>query len=192
MSYTPKILALSGSLRAASHNKKVVNVAAAGARTAGAVVTFLDLKEFPLPIYDDDLLKAEGFPAHAAKLQEMLLAHDGLLISIPEYNGSVPGGLKNAIDWASRANGEIKTGAVFKGKVAAIMAASPGIFGGIQCLGHLRSILSILGVIVLPEQYAVGNVHEAFDDNNVHKDAKMHRLLETHGANVAEMLKKLH
>lgn len=191
MLYTPKILAFSGSLRRESHNKRVVQVAAEGARQAGAEVTIFDLKDLPLPLYDDDLIGEKGFDSNAAEFQRILLAHDGLLISTPEYNGSITGALKNAIDWASRANGETKMGAVFTGKVAGIMAASPGGFGGIQCLGHLRSILSVLGVLVLPEQFAVGGVHDAFDDKNSLKDAKMHALLERHGANVAQTLKKL-
>lgn len=191
MPYTPKILAFSGSLRRDSFNKKVVRVAAEGARRAGAEITFLDLKELPLPLYDADLVEEKGFDPNGGRFQEILLAHDGLLISTPEYNASLPGALKNAIDWASRANGAMKMGATFKNKVAGIMSASPGSFGGIRCLSHLRAVLSILGVIVLPEEFAVGTAHEAFDDNGVHKDSKMHSLLEQHGANVAETLKRL-
>ena len=191
MSYTPKILAFSGSLRAGSLNKKVVQVAAEGARKAGAEVTLLNLKELPLPLYDADLVEEKGFDPNARRFQEILLAHDGLLISTPEYNASLPGALKNAIDWASRADGEVKMGATFKNKVGGIMSASPGSFGGIRCLSHLRAVLSILGVIVLPEEFAVGTAHEAFDDNGVHKDAKMHSLLEQHGANVVATLKKM-
>lgn len=191
MSDTPKILAFAGSLRSASLNKKVVRVAAEGARKAGAEVTFLDLEDLPMPIYDTDLEKAEGFHQNAAKFQEILLAHDGLLISSPEYNASLPAALKNPIDWASRANGEVKTLAAFQGKVAAVMSASPGGFGGIQCLGHLRSILSVMGVLVLPAQFAVGAAHTAFDDDGNFKDAKMQNMIEQHGANVCETIKKL-
>jgi NAD(P)H-dependent FMN reductase len=192
MSYTPKILAFAGSLRRDSLNKKVVRVAAEGARRAGAEVTLIDLKDFPMPIYDADQHEAEGFAEHANRFQQLLLAHDGLLISSPEYNGSLPGGMKNAIDWASRVNGEIKLGAAFKGKVGGIMTASPGSFGGIRCLGHLRSVLSILLVHVLPEEYAVTFAGEAFDDAGNFKDAKMQHLIERHGANVAETIRKLH
>lgn len=191
MSYTPKILAFAGSLRKDSLNKKVVRVAAEGARKAGAEVTLIDLKDFPMPIYDADLQAAEGFSEHANRFQQILLAHDGLLISSPEYNSSLPGGLKNAIDWASRANGDVKLGAAFKGKVAGIMSASPGSFGGLRCLNHLRSVLSILLVNVLPEEFAITFAHEAFDENGNFKDAKMQNLIEKHAANVVEMLKKI-
>lgn len=191
MSDTPRILALAGSLRRDSHNKKVVRIAAEGARKAGAEVTFLDFKEFPLPIYDADQHEAEGFHPNAARLQEILLAHDGLLVSSPEYNGSLPAVLKNAFDWASRANGDLKLGAAFAGKVAAIMSSSPGSFGGIRCLGHLRDVLSILGCHVLPHEFAISSVHQNIDENGVHRDEKMHKTLEQHGANVAETIKKL-
>ena len=191
MPYTPKILAFAGSLRRDSYNKKVVRVAAEGARKAGAEVTFIDLKDFAMPIYDADLQEAEGFPENSIKLQEILLAHDGLLISSPEYNGSLPAALKNAIDWTSRARDEIKLGAAFNGKVGAIMAASPGSFGGIQCLAHLRDILSVMGVHVLAQQFAVSNAHEAFDETGNFKDAKMQNMIEKHAANAVEMIKKL-
>ena len=158
---------------------------------AGAEITLLDLKDLPMPLYDSDLIEERGFDPNARRFQEILLAHDGLLISTPEYNGSFTGALKNAIDWASRANGEIKMGSTFKNKVAGIMSASPGSFGGIRCLSHLRAVLSILGVIVLPEEFAISGVHQAFDDSGAHKDAKMNSLLQQHGANVVETLKKL-
>lgn len=191
MAYIPKILAFAGSTRRASHNKRVVQIAAAGARDAGAEVTFLDLKDLPMPIYDADAQEAEGFHPNAAEFQRILLAHDGLIVSTPEYNGSLPGVLKNAFDWASRANGDIKMGATFRGKVAAIMAASPGGFGGIQCLSHLRDVLSVMGVIVLPEQFAVPTVHTAINETGVFADEKMQNLISRHGANAAEMIKKI-
>jgi NAD(P)H-dependent FMN reductase len=191
MSYTPKILAFAGSLRRDSHNKKVVRIAAEGAQKAGAEVTFLDFKELPMPIYDADLQEESGFDENAASFQQILLAHDGLLISTPEYNGSLPAVLKNAFDWASRVNGDLKLGAAFNGKVAAIMSASPGSFGGVRCLGHLRDVLSVMGVHVLPQEFAISSVHEAIDENGFHKNSKMQGLLEQHGANVAEIARKL-
>src|SRR6185295_2879266 len=98
----PKILAFAGSMRKDSFNKKLIRVAAEGARSAGAEVTLIDLKDFPLPVYDGDLEAAEGLPAGAKKLKELFLQNQGLLIASPEYNSSIPGTLKNAIDWVSR------------------------------------------------------------------------------------------
>ncbi|HIK08909.1 MAG TPA: NAD(P)H-dependent oxidoreductase [Oscillatoriaceae cyanobacterium M33_DOE_052] len=148
MTFTPKILAFAGSTRADSYNKKMVKIAAAGAKAAGAEVTYLDLRDLPLPLFDEDLQAQEGFPENARKLKELMLAHQGLLIASPEYNSSITAVLKNAIDWASRPSepGEQML-ACFNGKVATIMSASPGGMGGMRGLVHLRSILGNINVI---------------------------------------------
>ena len=125
MAKKPKILAFAGSLREHSYSKRVVKTAIKGAEKAGAEVTYIDLRDFPMPIYNADDHAQNGFDANALKLQKLMSEHDGLLIASPEYNGSLSGALKNAIDWASRKSDEFKLGEVFKGKVAAIMTASP-------------------------------------------------------------------
>src|SRR5689334_2337245 len=99
----PKILAFAGSTRSGSFNKKLVNVAAEAARAAGATVTVIDLRDLALPLFDQDLEDAKGLPEGAKRFKTLLREHDGMLISSPEYNSSVTGVLKNAIDWASRA-----------------------------------------------------------------------------------------
>lgn len=188
-----KILAFAGSLREHSYSKRVVKTAIKGAESAGAEVTYIDLRSFPMPIYDADIQEKQGFDENALKLQRLLSEHNGLLICSPEYNGSLSGALKNAIDWTSRASGEFKMGEVFSGKVAATMTESPGVFGGIRCLGHLRSILSILGVNVLPSEIAVGKVHEMFDGNDdAMINEMMKNLLENLGASLVDTLRKLH
>jgi NAD(P)H-dependent FMN reductase len=122
----PRILALAGSLRKDSFNKKLVPIAAHGARKAGAEVTILDLKDFPLPLFDKDLEAEQGMPKNGQKLKHFFIEHDGLLIASPEYNSSITGVLKNAIDWVSRpAPGEPPLVA-FRRKVACLMSASPG------------------------------------------------------------------
>ncbi|MDQ3323987.1 MAG: NAD(P)H-dependent oxidoreductase [Acidobacteriota bacterium] len=193
MSKNPKIIAFAGSLREKSYNKRVLKVAIEGARNAGAEVTFIDLKDYPMPIYNSDLQDNQGFPPIATALQRLLLEHDGLLIATPEYNASLPAVLKNAIDWASRANGDLKTGDCFKGKVAAIMTASPGGFGGIRCLGHLRDVLTILLVNTLPSEIAVGNVGGMFDgDGGEMTNATMKGILEDLGKSLVDTLRKTH
>ncbi len=188
----PRILAFAGSLRKGSYNKQLVKVAAAGARAAGAEVTFVDLRDLPLPVFDEDLEAAEGLPAQARKLKELFLAHQGLLIASPEYNSSVSAALKNAIDWVSRpVDGETPL-ACFDGKVAAIMAASPGALGGLRGLVTLRSILGNIRVIVIPDQVAVMKAHEAFTSDGTLKDAKQQASVEQLGATVADLLKRLH
>src|SRR5690242_18169387 len=89
MAYKPKVLAFAGSTRTNSFNKKLVKLAAAGAAAAGAETTFLDLRDLALPLFDEDLEARDGLPAGAWKFKDLLLAHDGLLISAPEYNSSI-------------------------------------------------------------------------------------------------------
>jgi NAD(P)H-dependent FMN reductase len=161
---SPRILVFAGSARAASFNKKLAAAAAQFAREEGAEVTLADLREFPMPLYDGDLEEREGMPEHAAAFKRLMVGCDGLLIASPEYNSSLSPLLKNAIDWASRSESddEIPMQA-FKGKAAGLMAASPGKLGGLRGLVHLRSILGNIGVMVVPDQIAVGGASEAFD-----------------------------
>lgn len=193
MAKNPKILAFAGSLREHSYNKRVLKVAIEGAKNAGADVTYVDLRSFPMPIYNADDHEKNGFDENALAFQKLLGEHDGFLIASPEYNGSIPGGLKNAIDWTSRKSANYGMIEVFKDKVAAIITASPGAFGGIRCLGHLRGVLTIMLVNVLPSEIAVSKVHELFDGDGAEmKDEKMRGILEDLGASLVDMLKKTH
>jgi len=191
MSTTPKILAFAGSTRKDSFNKKLVKIAAEGARATGAQVTYLDLRDIPMPLYDGDLETEQGIPENAKKFKAMLLAHDGLLISAPEYNSSISGVLKNAIDWASRPVPGESPLACFAGKVVALMSASPGALGGLRGLIIVRSLLSNINVIVLPGQVAVPKAHEAFDTDGKLKDPKQQAGIETLGRDLAGILIKL-
>jgi NAD(P)H-dependent FMN reductase len=186
----PKILAIAGSYRENSYNKRVLAIAADGARAAGAEVTFLDLRDFPLPIYDMDLQAGGAFEENALRLQDTMAEHDGFLIASPEYNGSIPGGFKNAIDWASRANDKHKMYGPVKGKTAALISASPGQFGGVRSLPHLRSVFTTMGVHVLPMEIAVGFVMQKFEgDSGEITDEKTKGLLAGLGAMLANVLK---
>jgi len=191
MAMKPKILAFAGSLREHSYSKRIVKTAARGAEEAGAEVTYIDLRDYPMPIYNADDHEKNGFDANALKLQKLLHEHDGLLIASPEYNASLSAALKNTIDWTSRKSDEFKLGEVFKGKVGTIMTESPGAFGGLRCLGHLRDVLTILLVNVLPLEIAVGKVHEMFDGEGVEMtNEKMKGILEDLGASLVDMLRK--
>lgn len=162
---TPKILAFAGSTRSGSLNKKLARAAADAASTAGAEVTLIDLHDFPLPLFDEDLETAQGLPDNAKKLKTLFRHHDGFIIASPEYNSSITAVLKNAIDWASRSESDDEPPlAAYRGKTAALLSASPGALGGMRGLVHLRAILGNIGVIVLPDQVAVPKAHEAFDD----------------------------
>jgi NAD(P)H-dependent FMN reductase len=192
MTATPSVLAFSGSLREASFNQKLVGVAASGARAAGAEVTELRLRELPLPVYDADFEAREGMPDNAVKLKDLMKAHQGFLIASPEYNTSLSGALKNAIDWASRKAGDEAPLACFAGKTAAIMAASPGAGGGLRGLIHLRAILGNMQVLVLPEQKVIPNAHEAFRDDGTLKDPAQQEAVEKIGARLASVVGRLH
>lgn len=191
MTHKPKILALAGSLRKDSLNKKLVKIAMRGAQEHGAEVTYVDLRDLPMPIYDGDLEAAEGMPKNAQIFKDLLLGHQGLLIASPEYNSSISGVLKNAIDWASRpAPGEPMVYA-FAGKVAALMSASPGGFGGLRGLVAVRSILGNIKVIVLPDQVCISSAHQAFDENGSLKDAKQEKSVLGLGEELAKVCAKL-
>ena len=191
MTYTPKILAFSGSLREKSYTKRVLKVAIEGAKKAGAEITIVDLKDFPLPFYNADLQDTQGFPPIATAFQKLMLEHDGLLIASPEYNASLPAALKNLIDWTSRANGNLKLAECYKGKFAAIMTASPGAFGGIRCLAHLRDVLTILLVNTLPSEIAVAKVGGIFDgDTDEITNETMRGILQDLGASLVDVIRK--
>ena len=186
----PRILAFASSTRRESFNKKLVAIAAQGAREAGTEVTLIDLKDFPLPLFDQDLEAEQGMPEYGKKLKKHFIDRDGLLIASPEYNSSFPAVLKNAIDWVSRpAPGEPSLVA-FRGKVATLMSASPGALGGLRGLVHVRSILGNLGVIVLPDQIAVGQAHEAFNPDGTLKDPKRQAGIAGLGRTLAGFLAK--
>ena len=187
----PHILAFASSTRRESFNKKLVSIAAKGARDAGAEVTLIDLKDFPLPLFDQDLEAEQGMPENGKKLKKLFIDHDGLLIASPEYNSSFPAILKNAIDWVSRpAPGEPSLLA-FRGKVATLMSASPGALGGLRGLVHVRSILGNLGVIVLPDQIALAKAHEAFQPDGSLVDPKRQAGVEGLGKTLASFIAKL-
>jgi len=192
MAYVPKILAFAGSMRTESFNKKLIKVAIKGAEAAGAQVTYLDLRELALPLYDGDLEASSGLPAGARRFKDVLIANDGLLISSPEYNSSISGVLKNAIDWASRPDGAEPGLKGFENKVAVLMSASPGALGGLRGLITVRSILGNIKTIVLPEQVAISKAAEAFNPDGALKDAKQQAAIEGLGKRLTDFLSKYH
>ena len=186
-----KILALAGSLREHALSKRVVKTAINGAKRAGAEVTYIDLRDYPMPIYNLDDHEKNGFDEHALRLQELFTQHDGFLIATPEYNGSLSAALKNAIDWVSRPSNVYPRSAVFAGKFAAMMASSPGSLGGVRSLSHLRGVLTSISVNVLPQEIAVPFAEDKFaGDDEEMIDESMKARLEDLGALLVEMLKK--
>jgi NAD(P)H-dependent FMN reductase len=189
---TPRILAFGGSLRRDSFNQKLAAAAAAGARAAGAEVTLIALRDYPLPVFNQDLEDAEGLPVVAKKLKQLFREHHGLIIAAPEYNSSITAALKNAIDWVSRAETDDEPPLVaFTGKTAVLCAASPGALGGLRGLVTVRSILGNLGVTVLPDQVAVSKAHEAFKPDGSLADEKQAAKVKKLGTHLAQHLAKL-
>lgn len=190
MSSVVRVLAFSGSLRRGSWNQRLVACAARGAEAAGGEVEVISLRDYPMPLFDEDL-EAGGTPEAALAFKAKMMGADGVLIASPEYNGSLSGALKNAIDWATRpAAGEAPL-AAFRGKVCGLMSASPGGLGGIRGLLHLRPLLGNIMMHVLPEQHALGGAAGAFDDAGMLTDEGVRGKVEGIGARVVEVARAL-
>lgn len=188
----PKILAFAGSARKESFNKKLLQIAVSGAHEAGANVTLIDLADYPMPLFDQDLEQDTGIPENALKFKKLLIEHDALMIASPEYNSAFSPLLKNVIDWASRAESDDEPPlAAYQGKIAAIMSASPGALGGLRGLVLLRMLLSNIGVIVLPEQQTIPQAFKAFNGDGSLIDKKKQESVISLGRKLAITVNKL-
>ncbi|EWG99014.1 NADPH-dependent FMN reductase [Halomonas sp. BC04] len=168
MSYqtnTARILVFAGSTREASFNKRLARLAARRLEALGSQATFIDLQDYPMPLYEGDLETEHGLPENALALRKLLAGHRGLLIASPEYNGFITPLMKNTIDWISRPHQGESGLKLFAGRVAALLSASPGGLGGMRSLALMRQLLNNVGVTVLPDQLAVAKAGDAFDDN---------------------------
>jgi chromate reductase len=188
----PKILAFSGSTRKDSFNHKLLLNAVEAIRASGTEVTVFNLRDHPLPLYDGDLEANEGVPAGVKSLKALFKEHQGLLIASPEYNSSISGVLKNTIDWVSRTETGDPAQGHFQGKTVGLISASPGAFGGMRGLIIIRSLLSNMGMMVVPEQLCLPKAHEAFDEAGVLKDEKVRNNLHKMCASFVLSTNKLH
>lgn len=168
------LLALAASLRTGSLNRKLLLVAAARARAHGVEVDLAEFREFMMPLFDADLQQREGFPEGALRLGARVAAADGLLLASPEYNFSLSGPLKNAIDWVSRLRPM-----PLRGKSAFLLSSSNGPHGGIRGLWQLRIPLEGLGVFVHPDMFILPLGTEAFGADGALRDPKTAERLET-------------
>jgi chromate reductase, NAD(P)H dehydrogenase (quinone) len=178
----PKILVIPGSLRAQSFNARLAALATKRLMLADADVTRISLADYPLPIYDGDLVQRSGPPQHATALKRLICAHQGVLMVSPEYNASITPLLKNAIDWVStvRERGEREHAAAFRHRVFALAGASPGRSGAVQALLALRQVLAVgCGAAVLPEQVSIPNAADAFDEMDELRDVELREELDT-------------
>lgn len=186
MSTSARILAFSGSARKDSFNRKLLAATIRSVESVGGEVTLLDLNEYALPLYHGDLEDAEGMPAQAAELIGLVQSHTGLLLASPEYNSFITPLLKNTIDWISRADEN-----PFFGKIAAVVAASPGAMGGSRSLQHARQLLSNLGCHVVPAQCILPKAHEAFDDQGNLTQPRSQKSVDTLANQLVDLVKKL-
>lgn len=164
MGTTPSILAFAGSARKDSFNKRLAKAAAESAIQAGAEVTLIDMRDYPMPLYDGDWEAEQGIPEPARVLRKLMSAHQGLIIATPEYNGFISPLLKNTLDWISRPDGEEEGRASYKNKIGMVLSSSPGGFGGMRAIMQARQLLNNLGVMVIPDQLALSKANEAFND----------------------------
>ena len=159
---TLKVLVFGASLRAGSLNRKLAELAAAVAGANGATVDLASMRDFDVPSYDGDVETKDGIPAGAQELRRRMLDNDAFIIAAPEYNGSMPGLLKNLIDWTSRFRPQ-----PFDGSHALLMSASPSMAGGNRGLWSLRVPLEHLGTRVYPDMFSLATAHKAFAGDRI-------------------------
>lgn len=191
MSKKIKIVAFAGSSRVDSFNKKLIKVSIPYLEEFGAEVVFLDLKDYQLPVFDEDAEAAQGLPPLVRELKDIFISADGFLISSPEYNGFFSGLFKNTIDWLSRMVEGYPPLECFQHKTVGLMAASPGGLGGIRVLPHVRHLLSNLQMYVIPGQFGLGNAGSAFSSDGSLIDKKQQESVKNICKNLVEITKAL-
>lgn len=167
-----KLFALAASLREGSNNQQLIELAVKIAKEKGVDITLVDYATVVAPNYNMDV-QAEGFPVQAETFKDLFESHDGFLFSCPEYNYSIPGALKNALDWVSRYRPSPTAG-----KFGYLMSASPSMVGGNRGLWQTRIPLEVAGVILHPSMFSLASSHAAFNDDGTLKDEALQSRLE--------------
>jgi len=163
-----RVLIFAASLRSGSVNRRLADLAATVAAAGGAEVDHAHMREFDCPSYNGDVQDHEGFPAGAEELRRRLEAADAFILASPEYNFTMPGMLKNVVDWVSRYRPQ-----PFKGKHALLISASPSMAGGNRGLWSLRVPLEHLGAHVYPDMFSLAQAYQAFDGDGGIVDATL-------------------
>jgi NAD(P)H-dependent FMN reductase len=161
-----KVLVFGASLRADSLNQQLAALAARVAEDSGAIVDHASMRDFDAPSYDGDVEKRDGIPTGAEALRRRLVESDAFIISSPEYNGSMPGMLKNVIDWTSRVRPQ-----PFDGKHGLLLSASPSMMGGNRGLWALRVPFEHLGARIYPDMFSLATAHKALVDGELADEA---------------------
>jgi chromate reductase len=175
-----RLLFFAGGVRDGSFNKKLARLGQHIASANGIESVFVDLREYPMPLYDGDLEAREGPPRQAREFKALLEEYQGVFIASPEYNSSVTPLLKNTLDWVTRVRAKGETGLeVYRTRVFAISGASPGYYGGMRSLLHLRQILEVgIGATVIPQQLALPRAGDAFAEDGSLKDKGQQDMLK--------------
>jgi chromate reductase len=173
------VLGISGSLRQDSHNTRLLRAAAREFPEGVEFHLFDGLREVPPYDEDDD---RDPAPAAVTRLREAIASADALLIATPEYNSSIPGQLKNALDWASRPRGTTP----LRFKTVAVIGASTGAFGAVWAQAELRKVLGASGARVVEGDLALGHAHERLGEDGVMDDELRDQLRELLAQLVAE------
>ena len=171
--YPIRFLVFAASLSSKSLNDRLVSLAASAVEKKGGIVDRARMEEFDCPSYDGDTEGAEGIPIGAENLKRRLLAADAFIISSPEYNASMPGVLKNLIDWTSRFRPQ-----PWNAKQGLLMSASPSMAGGNRGLWSLRIPLEHLGARVYPDMFSLAQAHEAFGEDGRIANPKLQEWFE--------------
>ncbi len=184
-----KLLAFSGSLRKDSFNQAIVKVVAKAAQDAGAEVKVAHLKDFIVPIFNEDDEAESGVPAKVQEFKQLMFEADGFLIATPEYNSGYSAALKNIVDWASRKEEGESPLQAFKGKTITLMSASPGGLGGMRGLVPTRMLFGNLGMHVHPSQQAISSVGNLVDDSGEINDEATIKKLQALGSQAVDFTK---
>jgi chromate reductase len=175
-----RLLFFAGSSREGSYNKELARLAQHIATANGIDGVFVDLKDYPMPLYSGDLEAEEGPPVAAREFKALLGEYQGVFIASPEYNSSITPLLKNTLDWVSRVRGKGESGLeVYRSRVFAISGASPGYYGTMRSLLTLRQILAVgMGAAVIPQQLALPRANDAFTGDGSLKDRSHQDMLK--------------
>jgi len=173
-----RFLVFSGSLRADSLNTRLARLAARTLEARGGTVDLASLRDFDAPTYDQDAQDHGGFPPGAEEFRRRMEASDAFVLASPEYNASMPGGLKNALDWLSRYRPQ-----PLHERHGLLLSASPSMVGGNRGLWALRVPLEHLGARIYPDMFSLAQAHQALtDDSRLASDVLMQRFEATIGA----------
>jgi chromate reductase, NAD(P)H dehydrogenase (quinone) len=175
-----RLLFFAGSTREGSYNKRLARLAQHIAQANGVEGVFVDLRDYAMPLYSGDLEAEQGPPVAAREFKALLGEYQGIFVASPEYNSSITPLLKNTLDWVTRVRGKGESGLeVYKSRVFAISGASPGYYGAMRSLLHLRQILEVgIGATVIPQQMALPRAGNAFADDGSLKDKPQQSLLK--------------